>query len=343
MRADVPIHATTGTQALTEVNGMIFGSALRQGQFTTLPVWKPIRIGPFTVTAHLADHSAPDAVSIEVKAGGKKVFYSGDFRGHGRKRVVFENILRHPPKNVDALLLEGSTLGRVPKKSSDSYQDEQAVEDTFVEILKKKKNLALLICSSQNLDRVVSAFRAAQRSGNTLVIDLYTAYVLEALRPLSKNIPQFHWDGIRVYYWNSHCDILEKGGHKDFIPKARSRRIRMPELKANRHRIFMLAKSNSLLNILAKHVGNPEQFEMIWSMWTGYLKPGDVIDKFRTKHNPHWHIIHTSGHATPADLNRLVQAIKPTHLIPIHTFHPNQYNQFGIPVKQLNDGQVFAV
>ena len=343
VRADVPIYATRGTQALTEVNGMIFGSVPRQGHYVTLPMWEPVQIGPFAVTAHLADHSAPDAVSIEVEAGGKKVFYSGDLRGHGRKCIVFENMLRRPPKNIDALLLEGSTLGRHPEKSAESCSDEKAVEEAFVKILRKKSSLALLICSSQNLDRIVSAFRAAQRCGNTLVIDLYTAYVLAALRPLSQNIPQFDWDGVRVFYWKAHCDILAKGGHAAFLQKAKSARIEMPEVKAQRRRIFMLAKSNSLLEIIARHVGDPEQIELIWSMWTGYLESGDVIDRFRAACNPKWHVIHTSGHATSQDLQRLVAGLNPKHLIPIHTFHPDEYGQFGIPVKRLNDGEVFAV
>ena len=34
---------------------------------------------------------------------------------------------------------------------------------------------------------------------------------------------------------------------------------------------------------------------------------------------------HTSGHATPADLVRLVQALKPEVVVPIHTEAPDAY------------------
>ena len=43
-------------------------------------------IGPFRVRPHLVDHSAFDAYALEVEADGQKVFYTGDLRGHGRRR-----------------------------------------------------------------------------------------------------------------------------------------------------------------------------------------------------------------------------------------------------------------
>ena len=46
---------------------------------------KPLEIGPFRVTPYLVDHGAFDAYALLVEADGKRVFYSGDFRGHGRK------------------------------------------------------------------------------------------------------------------------------------------------------------------------------------------------------------------------------------------------------------------
>ena len=48
----------------------------------------PVEIGPFRVTPYLVDHSAFDAYALLVEADGKRVFYSGDFRGHGRKRKL---------------------------------------------------------------------------------------------------------------------------------------------------------------------------------------------------------------------------------------------------------------
>ena len=71
----------------------------------------PLRIGPFTLTPYLVDHSAYDAYALLVEAGGRRLFYSGDIRTHGRKGEVFERLLRDPPRFVHTMLMEGSSLG----------------------------------------------------------------------------------------------------------------------------------------------------------------------------------------------------------------------------------------
>ena len=45
---------------------------------------KPFELRPFTITPFLVDHSAFDAYALLVEAGGRRLFYSGDLRGHGR-------------------------------------------------------------------------------------------------------------------------------------------------------------------------------------------------------------------------------------------------------------------
>src|SRR4051812_23008386 len=73
---------------------------------------RELRIGPFTVTPYLTDHSAFDSYALLVEAGGRRLFYSGDLRAHGRKARLVEQLLVEPPANVDALLLEGTNVGR---------------------------------------------------------------------------------------------------------------------------------------------------------------------------------------------------------------------------------------
>lgn len=70
-------------------------------------------VGPFRITPLLVDHSAYDAYALLVESDGKHLFYSGDLRAHGRKAALFERLVVYPPTNIDALLLEGSSLGRL--------------------------------------------------------------------------------------------------------------------------------------------------------------------------------------------------------------------------------------
>jgi ribonuclease J len=65
-------------------------------------------VGPFRITPYLNDHSAFDAYSLLIEAAGRRLFYTGDFRAHGRKAELFNEFIRRPPTGVHALLMEGT-------------------------------------------------------------------------------------------------------------------------------------------------------------------------------------------------------------------------------------------
>ena len=55
-------------------------------------------------------------------------------------------------------------------------------------------------------------------------------------------------------------------------------------------------------------------------------------------------VIHTSGHASIVDLKRLVEAMAPDLLVPVHTFEGDQYRAlFGADVRRHTDGKWWEV
>jgi ribonuclease J len=97
--------------------------------------------------------------ALEIEADGRRVFYSGDLRAHGRKSKLFESMVKNPPKNIDTMLMEGSSLGRLT--DGQSFPTEEALEGIFVARFQATSGMALVACSAQNIDRVVTVFRAA--------------------------------------------------------------------------------------------------------------------------------------------------------------------------------------
>ena len=89
----------------------------------------PVEIGPFRITPFLVDHSAFDAYALLVEADGQRVFYSGDFRAHGRKGALFEATVRKPPTDIDVLLMESTTLGRAG--TEEGFATESDLEARF--------------------------------------------------------------------------------------------------------------------------------------------------------------------------------------------------------------------
>ena len=53
---------------------------------------------------------------------------------------------------------------------------------------------------------------------------------------------------------------------------------------------------------------------------------------------------HTSGHAVTADLKRLVRALRPGKIVPIHTTCPDDYEMhFDAPVSVAQDGVPISI
>ena len=190
----VPIYLGKLGKCLMDSSRVFWGKRPLCKNFQFIEPWNSVEVGKFAVTPYLVDHSAVDAYAYLVEADGVKAFYSGDFRAHGRKAILFDNLLKNPPGNVDILLMEGTNLGG----DAEECHDEKSVEEKMLEVLKSELGLCFLICSSQNLDRIVSAYRAAKRAGRIFVVDIYTAWVLRQIHTFFKSVPDISWEDIRV-------------------------------------------------------------------------------------------------------------------------------------------------
>jgi ribonuclease J len=149
---EIPVYLSRGALALIQASDIFIPTKANLRNVITFKMWEPFIIGNLVITPQLVDHSAFDAAAFLIESEGKKILYSGDFRGHGRKQILLDNMLKYPEKDVDYLLLEGSMLGR----GEGLYPSEQAVENKMATMFKSKKNIAFVFCSSQNIDRLVS-------------------------------------------------------------------------------------------------------------------------------------------------------------------------------------------
>lgn len=320
LHPNMPVYMTAGTKALIDVSTIFLRNIEVSGTNSEFKVWKPIAIGDYKVTPYLVDHSAPDAVSFLIEADGKRIFYTGDFRSSGRKGKVFDNLLERPPKDIDYLLVEGTMVGRKKQK----YVDEVAIEEEFVNIFSNKDNLAFIFASGQNVDRLVSAFRAAIKTDSIFVIDLYSAFILDKLKTVSKQIPQYSWDNVRVKYWKNHADTLAKAGLENFLFKVNRKKIEVEEIAESSNKIVMFVRANSLVKKITDNLPNIDGTKLIWSMWSGYLTDDSIMKKFANSNGLSIEHVHTSGHATVEDLKRFVDALNPKTVIPMHTMNPDK-------------------
>lgn len=272
----------------------------------------PITLGPFTVTPFLVDHSAYDAYAVLVEADGRRLFYTGDFRAHGRKAVLTDRLIADPPEGVDVLLMEGTCVGR----DDQAFPTEDALVPRFVELFEQTPGLPLVWCSGQNLDRIVSVFKACRRAGRQFIVDLYTAEMLRATG--NDRMPQASWDGIRVFLpFNQKLKIKTENAF-DVSNPYYSYRI-YPEK-------FAKVAAESVLLFRPNMVRELERADclagacVIQSEWRGWLEKDHnrwFVEWIR-RTGTRLEYCHTSGHASVPDLRRMRAAFPGAVAVPVH-------------------------
>ena len=347
----MPIYC--GLLTLDLINSMkIFsGNKLLTNHFKHFEAWKSFQIGDLSITPYLVDHSATDAYAFLIETKSEKILYSGDFRGNGRKAKLFDNMLTNSHlHNVDVLLMEGTMI----KRSNGQFPDEQSVEEEIYKTMSATPQITFMISSSQNIDTLVSAYKASKRLGKILVVDIYTAWILEKVKTVA-NVMNLDFIDVKVYKPTQATGGSQYGkvkkNHNYF--KAYDRKIfseknsiTIEEMRQEPAKYFVKCSPWYIENILK--VLKQEKANIIYSQWLGYLEdefsePRTVALYKRLKETYNWVYAHTSGHADLKRLTEFTQALQPKNIIPIHTQHKEEFKDHFKNVVILDDHEVYDV
>jgi ribonuclease J len=344
IRDDIPVYLGKGTYILIELTNFFLKRNDKVLKDNFIRSSHPVEIGSFRVTPFLMDHSAFDSYAFMIEAGGKTIIYSGDFRAHGRKGKTLDVFLKKVGgRTVDALLLEGSLISRGAE--GHRQKTEQEIEAELVELIKQTPGIIFINQSSQNIDRLVSCFKATLRTRRLFVIDLYTACILDELKDFWKlpHASSGDFKNIRVFYPRNLAISILKKGRAEILEKFKPRRIHMSAIKKYQHRTVMLYRPS--MNDELNKAGIFENGRMIYSMWSGYLSDASMkgLHDFVGVHELDLKQIHTSGHADVETLKRVIDSIKPVKLIPIHTMDPEAYKNLYPNVWLVEDGEKIAL
>lgn len=300
---------------------------------------KTFELGPFRITPFLTDHSAFDAHSFLVEASGKRVFYSGDIRAHGRKAYQVEKLLRQPPPAIDVLLLEGTTLSRSESLSSKS-KTESELEDQIVKQIEDAPGLVLASFSPQNIDRFVTIYRATRRAGREFIGDVYLAHVLSELK--LDTLPQAASGAFRVYLPQRQRSRIIADEGFDLLNDLKASRIYLGEIASNPTNWVMLFRESMMSDI--DRLSSAVPATLLYSLWSGYLAQGNgKLQLWCQSRGIKLVLAHTSGHADPRTLVRFANALKAKTVIPIHTEASDVMENLIPNVSIVPDGKWFAV
>lgn len=297
----------------------------------------PIQAGPFTITPFLVDHSAYDSYAILVEADGRRLFYTGDFRAHGRKSFLTDRLIANPPKNVNILLMEGTCIGRNDRPPT----TEDELVPQLAEIFRKTEGLPLVWCSGQNIDRIVTIFKACREAKRQFIVDVYTAEILKATD--NPRLPQADWNGIQVFLPTSQWLRLKKEESSEISDSYLPHRISMKSLAGAAARSVMLFRPSMVRDL--ERADCLDGGCVVCSVWEGYLQDqrnGWFLDWMRSNSLP-VHCCHTSGHASIQDLRRMREAFADAAAVPVHLLDRNRFVELFQNVTLHDDGEWWNV
>lgn len=324
---------------LQDRNGMV---APNWDVYKTYESEKHFEIGQFRITPWLMDHSAMDAYALEVVSDGQRVIFTGDFRAHGRKANVLDHFMEHVDAEPDVLLSEGTNM---PHENASPPETEQAIEERLVQLCNTTLGHVFVQCSAENIDRIVGLYRVCKRTERTLVVDLYTALVLQAITAEHENIPypgKTSWANLKVWYPQPLTKrLVDKLGEKSTVFHFKHVQLKRKDF-AGSGKVVMLVRP-TMQKELEKWLPEAGEHAFVFSLWHGYLKDPKTASfaEFMAQKGAALHRIHTSGHADPATIQILVNTLKPRVLIPVHTMSPHTFNFPGIRVEYPQDGTTF--
>lgn len=269
---------------------------------------KPIQIGDITVTPYLCDHSAFDSYMLLCDADGERVLYTGDFRANGRKS--FSRLLNSLPTKVDKLICEGTTLSRGAfRPVAEAELEEQAVT-----LFREAEGPVFVLQASTNIDRIVTMYRAAKRSGRVFLEGLPMAAISASI---GGSIPNPAFSDVFVYK-TAYESYEELAKYENRMGKARMEKTP-----------FVMCLRSSMLSYLKK-LSETVSFAggiLVYSMWSGYRQQPQMQAFLEGCEQLGLRLVtlHTSGHADPAAIEALIAHTNPVEILPVHTEAPEWF------------------
>lgn len=275
-----------------------------------------INIGELEVEFVRVDHDGYGACGLIITSPDMKIAYTGDIRFHGY-RPQDSNTFLEKAKNADILIMEGVSVSfddeeKYIAKQGQSikvFTNENDLVDEFSNIIAKNKDRQITFNYYEaNIERIIKIKEVVEKYGRKLVLDEYYANILKTVCNLDI-----------YYYCRENCNFKLNEEY----------RVEMKDLFND--------KSNYLWQL-------PYEYDDFRSKLledslyihcdSSPLGPFDVnyYDFIESFLNNKVQIIELkcSGHASPRDLNKIIDSIKPKILIPIHSQKPEMlYNKYG--------------
>ncbi|PIT84889.1 MBL fold metallo-hydrolase, partial [Candidatus Micrarchaeota archaeon CG10_big_fil_rev_8_21_14_0_10_45_29] len=197
---NIPIYMGHGTKVILDAYAQLYPQFCKLGEhkYSLFKSGDKIKIKHLIIEPIHVEHSIPGAYGFIITTSKGKIIYTGDFRLHGPKESYSREFIEKAKQAKPyAMLCEGT---RMSAESRENFSEE-GVERKIDGIISGSKGIVFAYFSMSNVDRFFSFYRAAKKSGRTLVIDTKFAFILDSLREKITELPDPKRDKLlKVYF-----------------------------------------------------------------------------------------------------------------------------------------------
>lgn len=315
-----------------------------------------VRVWPYPV-----DHSIPGALAFAFECGDGLVVYTGDFRWHGATAHLVDQMVTDLQKGrVKLLVVEGTRLSRQPSRP---VTEAQVLDNAHRVVASSAGKLVVADFGPRQVERLQSFLQVAEATGRALVVLPKDGYLLEALaateeafRPVLEHpyLAFFMRPRLSRDYWQ-----------RDFTNRYRARFVDAAAVRRDPGRYLLAFSFFDLVDLLDVE---PQEGVYVYSSSEAYGEDSRVdlwrlwnwLGRLRMQpHGFRWEGaddrgrpvfdggLHASGHVHPDQLLEFIRAIRPAHVVPVHTEDPGWFVEHlrGEPtsVHVLDDGQTLQL
>ncbi len=316
----IPIYMSRTANELINISNTFTANNDCKPNISTVKHMRPFQIGGFKIIAYSIDNSLLSTLAFSIEAGGKKIFYLHN-TGNDIDDISVKRILQDHPHGLDYLIIAGAeTMGEA--RASNHIRSLRSRTEAM---LRQSENITFFVNPSDDIESIISVYNACSRTGSIFVMDIYTVFLLDKLRKISKDIPKLDWKYIKIRFIKSQVDILSNAGYSTLLYAYNKHKIDLFDINRHKKNILMLVRDDLEFTHTIKDIDRVSGARLISTSQKDSVS--EKLKGYCEQKGIEIECIPTDTHKKTEPLKMVVNALSPKAIIPIQTSQAVKYSQ----------------
>ena len=280
-----------------------------------------VRINSISLEPIHVDHSMPGCYGFLIRTKNATIAYTGDLRLHGWRPDLTEDFMKRAgEEKPDVMLCEGTRI-----TESHSINEGNVLESCKLFVNQAPHSFVYADYYFRDIDRFITFYELAKQTGRILLIDTHTAMYLIALAKQDPRMKLPSPTDANLGIYKGRKNLTEDKADAPLY--AQSNVWTYSDVKHKESSVILssgMFSTEQLIDI------RPKGGLYLHATTEAYDESGEASEEMTDNWMRHFglHKVHShcSGHASANELVRIVNAINPKILVPIHTEAPERFD-----------------